>query len=247
MNCPEADELLGAYHDRELDVVRSRDLEAHLRGCAQCSADLERLETLRSVVAAKAPYYSAPAGLRSKLAAELSPREPRFSKWFALWPALAAASLLLALAVWRMAPAPGPQLVANEVVSAHVRSLLAEHLMDVPSTDRHTVKPWFAGKLDFAPDVQDLSAAGFTLVGGRLDYLDGRTVAALVYRRRQHTINVFTWPSGRGDETPRRESRQGFNLVHWVRHGMNWWAVSDLAGDELGELPVLLSGANRTQ
>jgi len=236
MNCREAGELLNASHDRELDLVRSVDLEAHLRECAACSADLRRREALRSVIVKQAPYYDAPLGLRKKLAGSLAPREP----WFARWPALAAACLVLALAIWRVAPPPGSGAIAKEVVSAHVRSLLAEHLMDVPSSDRHTVKPWFAGKLDFAPQVEDLSAAGFTLAGGRLDYLDGRTVAALIYRRRQHTVNVFTWPAGRSDEAPRRESVEGFNLVHWVRHGMNWWAVSDLGAEELGQLPGLL-------
>jgi len=234
MNCRDAAELLGAFHDRELDLVRSVDLEAHLRDCASCSADLRRLDALRSAIVEQAPYYPAPAALRRKLSASRAPREP----WFAKWPVLAAACLLLALAIWRVTPPPGPGALTKEVVAAHVRSLQAEHLMDVPSTDQHTVKPWFAGKLDFAPEVDDLSAAGFTLAGGRLDYLDGRAVAALIYRRRLHTINVFTWPTGRADESPRRESVQGFNVVHWVRHGMNWWAVSDLAADELAQFPT---------
>jgi anti-sigma factor RsiW len=112
--------------------------------------------------------------------------------------------------------------IGKHVVAAHVRSLLADHLMDVPSSDRHTVKPWFAGKLDFAPEVEDLSAQGFTLAGGRLDYIDGRTVAALVYRRRQHIISVLTWPAG-AEESPKAESLQGFHVVHWVKHGMAWW------------------------
>jgi len=225
MNCREAGDLLGAFHDRELDLVHSVDLEAHLRDCTSCSANLARLEGLRSAIVEHAPYFEAPAGLRKKLSASLAPREP----WFAKWPVLAAACLLLALAIWRLAPPPVPGALTREVVTAHVRSLQAEHLMDVPSTDRHTVKPWFAGKLDFAPEVDDLSAAGFTLAGGRLDYLDGRPVAALIYRRRLHTINVFTWPAGRADESPRRESVQGFNVVHWIRLGMNCGAASGLA------------------
>ena len=192
----------------------------------------------------RAPYYAAPASLRRKLASEAAPSRTR--SWYQLWPALVPACLILALAIWlapaiwRMAPGPPSAAIAKEVASAHVRSLLADHLMDGPSSDRHTVKPWFTGKLDFAPEVQDLAASGFALVGGRLDFIDGRTVAALVYRHGRHTVNVFTWPAAGSDVSPRRESVQGFNVLHWVRRGMNWWAVSDLSADELAELARLL-------
>ena len=238
MNCREAQGLLEAYVDGELDLVRSLDTEAHARECAVCAAALDRLQALRCAIAAHAPYYAAPAALRKKVAMSLAPQ----SRWTFRWPVLAAACLV-GLTLIFVAPslfhqAPGG--VEREVVAAHVRSMLAEHLVDVPSSDRHTVKPWFAGKLDFAPDVPDLSAQGFTLAGGRLDYVDGRTVAALIYRRRQHTINVFTWPAAGADESPRAGSARGFHLVHWVRHGMAWWAVSDLAAEELAELPGLL-------
>lgn len=234
MNCHDVEGLLGAYADGELDVVRSLDTEAHLRECPDCATALDRLEAVRSAVA-RAPYYSAPPDLRRKLARRVEPRW----EWRGQWAAMAAAACLAlaAVGVWRFAPAPG---VEREVVAAHVRSLQAEHLMDVPSSDRHTVKPWFAGKLDFAPEVPDLSAQGFTLVGGRLDYLGGRAVAAIVYRRRQHVINVFTWPSARRDESPRSDTIQGYHVVYWVRNGMAWWAVSDLAPNELAELPRLL-------
>jgi anti-sigma factor RsiW len=240
LNCRELEGLLGAYADGELDLVRSLDVEGHVRECAACSAALERLDALHTAISSQAPYYSAPPELRRKLTARLTPKQ----RWtFARpWWAVAAACLLVALAFWSVAPSgfrPASAGIDKEVVSAHVRSLLAEHLMDVPSSDRHTVKPWFAGKLDFAPEVADLSAQGFSLVGGRLDYINGRTVAALVYRRRQHTINVFTWPGG-ADESPKTEGVQGFHVVHWVKHGMAWWAVSDLAEDELKELAGLL-------
>jgi anti-sigma factor RsiW len=240
VNCGEVEALLGAYVDGELDLVRSLDTESHVRECAGCRAALGRLEALHTAVSSHAPYYSAPPALRQKLASRLAPKD----RWAsARWPGLAAACLLAALVVWKVAPSqlrPASAAIERDVVAAHVRSLLAEHLMDVPSSDRHTVKPWFAGRLDFAPEVEDLSGQGFTLAGGRLDYINGRTVAALIYRRRQHTINVFTWPAGGGDESARTESVQGFNVVHWVKHGMEWWAVSDLAAGELAELAHLL-------
>lgn len=238
MNCHEAGELLDAFHDRELDVVASREVESHLHGCPACAAALDRKNALRTVIAERAPYYAAPATLRRKLAFEAAPS--RTKSWYQMWPVLAAACVILALAIWRMAPGPPSGAIAREVASAHVRSLLADHLMDVPSSDRHTVKPWFTGKLDFAPEVQDLAASGFALVGGRLDYIDGRTVAALVYHHGRHTVNVFTWPATGADVSPRRESVQGFNVLHWVRRGMNWWAVSDTSPDELAQLPGLL-------
>ena len=239
VNCDESQNLLEAYMDGELDAARMLDLEAHISGCETCAAALERLEDLHRVVVNQAPYYNAPPELRKKLESKIAPKRER--PW---WPMLAiAAGLLLAAGLWRIAPTQlhaGSAAIERDIVAAHVRSLLADHLMDVPSTDRHTVKPWFAGKLDFSPVVEDLSAQGFTLIGGRLDYIDGRTVAALIYRRRQHTINLFTWPTGSGDEKPRSESSQGFHMVHWARGGMAWWAVSDLNQDELTQLPQLL-------
>lgn len=151
--------------------------------------------------------------------------------------AMAAAAVLmiivLAGGLHRSGPS-GDDLIGNEIVASHVRSLMANHLADVVSTNQHTVKPWFDGKVDFAPTVEDLAAQGFPLTGGRLDYADGRPVAALVYRRREHVINLFTWPiSDAGESTPRLEKRQGYNLVHWTMGGMDYWAVSNLNGAEL--------------
>jgi anti-sigma factor RsiW len=247
VNCREAEGLLCAYVDEELDLVHSLDLEAHVRECPSCAASLRRQEAVRGAVADHAPYYAAPAELRAaverRAAAHFGLVERRAVPvwWNVRWMALAAAAAcaVLALVVLRTAPGTSHD-VAREVVDSHVRSLLAAHLVDVVSTDQHTVKPWFAGKLDFAPEVRDLTSAGFTLAGGRLDYVHARTVAALVYRRRQHTINVFVWPAHEADRGARTEEHDGYHVVSWVHGGMNWWAVSDLNAGELQELAKLL-------
>jgi len=245
VNCRDAERLLGGYLDEELDLAGSLEVEKHARECTVCAASLRRQEAAREAVAAHAPYYSAPAELRLRIEKRAAAhfgvrrRRSRPGRWLALAAACAAAAVL----IWRAAPGPGaagPGDLAREVVDGHVRSLLANHLMDVASSDRHTVKPWFAGKLDFAPEVRDLASDGFTLIGGRLDYLHGRTVAAIVYRRRQHTINVFAWPAHEAERAPRAETRDGFHVESWIRGGMNWWAVSDLNAEELAELARLL-------
>jgi anti-sigma factor RsiW len=246
VNCREAQGLLCGYIDEELDLVHSLDLEAHVRECPACAAGLKRQEAVRNAVNAHAPYYTAPAHLREAIerraAVQFGAVDRNTGPWWnGKWMVLAAACAIamVALGIWRTAPRAGlpvPADVTREVVDSHVRSLLAAHLVDVESTNQHTVKPWFAGKLDFAPEVRDLSNAGFTLVGGRLDYLHSRTVAALVYRRRQHTINVFVWPAHEPERGPRTEERDGYHVVSWVRGGMAWWAVSDLNAGELAEI-----------
>jgi anti-sigma factor RsiW len=218
---------LDAYLDSELDLARSLEFETHVERCGPCAVAVERGRALRSAIA-RAPYFKAPESLRRKIA---TPRRRMPYGWMALAAGVAAVGLIL----WRVGlPVASP--IDGEVVAAHVRSLQANHLMDVASTDQHTVKPWFAGKLDFAPAVQDFSAQGFPLAGGRLDYLDGRPVAALIYHRRQHTINVFTWPDRGADSALHVESLQGFNLASWTRAGMKWWAVSDASAADLEQL-----------
>lgn len=195
------------------------------------------------MIARDATYHRAPEALRERVRASLAregreQRAPMFVRAFALAAAFAAVALVswdLAL----LAARPGAEeLVARDLVTAHVRSLMSEgHLNDVASSDKHTVKPWFAGKLDFAPPVQDLANAGFALTGGRLDYVNGRAVAALTYRYRQHVVNVFVWPAAVAqDAAPIETSRQGYSLLHWRRGGMTYWAVADVSPGQLAPL-----------
>lgn len=217
MTCRDFEELGGAWLDGELDLVRGVELEAHARECAACTARLEADEALRDAVRAQ-PYYRRPAPVVHRQAMAL--------RYAGMAAALAAAVYFLFF--FYRPP------MEHRVVEAHVRSLLANHLLDVPSSDRHTVKPWFAGKLDYSPDVK--TPPGFELLGGRLDYLVDRPVAALVYRRRLHIVNVFVWPSGDRDRSPSMRSERGFQVMHWASGGMTWWAVSDLNGEELRAL-----------
>jgi anti-sigma factor RsiW len=239
MQCEHPRELLDAYLDVELDAAGSLDVERHLAECAACSAIVARHRALREVLQAPALRHSAPAGLRERIESTSKPRRVRSAAWSRQIGALAA-GLLLALAAgfglgrWS---GIGDGRVEQEVVAAHVRSLQADHLVDVASSDRQTVKPWFAGKVDFAPIVADFAKEGFTLVGGRLDYLDGRPSAALVFKRREHTINVFLQPRRDGTSyTPRASERQGFHLLHAVVDGFDCWLISDIGDADLREL-----------
>jgi anti-sigma factor RsiW len=227
MNCPEP-ALLHGYLDDELDLAGSLEMERHLAECETCAREYRDQVELRSQLRELAPYYRAPESLRRRI----EPRKPAVARYG--WLSAAAAVTVLGIALWRT---PGGQ--DQEVVADHIRSLMANHLTDVLSTDSHTVKPWFNGKLDFSPVVKDFSAAGFPLAGGRLDYLNGRPVAALVYHRRQHVINVFTWPAG-PERSVERFSRQGYNVVKWTHGGMAFWVVSDLNMKELGEFAEML-------
>lgn len=233
MSCPQAPWLHG-YFDGELDAARAAEFEAHLPGCAECSRSLAAQQELRRALRAADLYAPAPPGLRARLR-----RRPPV-----LWPGLAAAASLavLSLGLWHALPgshAGG----AGPVLDAHLRSLQLSHLTDVTSTDQHTVKPWFDGKLDFAPPVADLAASGFPLLGGRLDVVDGRTVAALVYGRRKHVINVFVAPSAAADAAPVAGVERGYAWTRWTRGGMSWWAISDAAPADLAELARLLSAS----
>jgi anti-sigma factor RsiW len=240
-------ELLHAYADGELDVAHMLEVERHLPGCPPCARTVDELRELRAALRACLPRFEPPAHLRAGVSAALDRQEPRRAPNRRLL-ALAASVALLALGAAGLAyvwPASSPrERLVQEVIDSHVRSQLASHLLDVESSDRHRVKPWFQGKIDFAPTVRDLSDEGFLLAGGRLDYVAGRPVVALVYRRRQHVVNLLTWPAAPGekDTAPHGATRQGYHLISWRQQGMSWWAVSDLNPAELAEFARLLRG-----
>jgi anti-sigma factor RsiW len=243
MSCERVRDSLDAYLDRELDVLTAVDFEEHLKGCGDCRALFERYQDLQARIKVQLSYFHAPASLEDKIRRKLGPLPRDESKWSKTgWRAWAiAASLLILLAsgaVFFRGPTrpTGAQLIADEVVSSHIRSLMANHLVDVPSSDQHTVKPWFNGKLDFAPAVKDLSSEGVSLLGGRLDYVDARPVAAIVYKCRQHPINLFLWPSSGIDSKPTVMTIRGYHVVHNTQAHLAHWAVSDLNADELKQL-----------
>jgi anti-sigma factor RsiW len=244
VSCQSMHDLLHAYTDGELDLVHTLEMEQHLDGCPACVRACDEIRALRAALQAGLPRFELPGTLQPRVRAALrqGERRSRLPRLAALAASLAVLALGLAAAfLLYQSPSTRDRLV-QEVISSHIRSQMAEHLLDVPSSDRHTVKPWFQGKLDFSPTVPDLSADGFVLAGGRLDYLNGRTVAALVYRRRQHVINLLTWPTKDADMRPQSESRQGYHVVHLRQGGTSWWAVSDLNAEELMEFARLVGG-----
>lgn len=259
MNCDESRIYLPAYLDDEVDVAESLRVQKHLAECGDCRRAQDEQLVLRSALrdpdlrANPSAEFSRriEAGLRR--AAQEEARSQR-SAWFEhLRPGSfrwvgAMASVLMVTTIGALLVISGlrsshQQLIASAVLAGHIRSLQADHLVDVPSSDRHTVKPWFQGRLDFSPPVPDLSDLGWTLIGGRLDYVDGRPVAVLVYQRRMHNINVFLWPNrGPADDAIRREDAQGYQILHWNGAEMAYWVVSDLNRAELLELARALRG-----
>ncbi len=248
MNCSR--DLIEAYMDEELDPGVRASVEEHLSGCQSCSEVYARFLEQRAEIRSAAPYYTAPAELERSIRDSLRQAAANESKATANkrhidadvatatslpWRGFAiAASILLAISVsWNLRPSSKGiaenDSIAQNILADHVRSLIGTHLLDVPSSDQHTVKPWFNGKLDFSPEVKDFAAQGFPLIGGRLDYLMDRPVAALVYGRRQHVINVFTWPAGPAPISQSQFSRNGYNAIHWSHGSMTFWAVSDVA------------------
>jgi len=251
MDCNETRRLLEADADGELDLVRHLEIEAHLRTCPDCTRLAENLRARRAALRTSLPRFTAPPQLAEKIRAALraetpSPatpaRSPRAKIIFPVWRiAGLTASIAVALVAgysWGGARARS-DLLLDEAISDHVRSLLVSHLTDVTSTDQHTVKPWFAGKLDFSPTVVDLAAEGFPLAGGRLEHLDGRPAAALVFHRRQHAINVFIWPAASSAVSPRRAERDGYHTESWKQSDLNFLAVSEIPASELARFAEL--------
>jgi anti-sigma factor RsiW len=238
MTCVEAETLLHALIDGELDAGHARQIEAHTAECQRCMAQLLSYRKLRQALQGADLRYAAPASLRRNIdrsfPSEALTNRRMFLKGLGVG-GLVSASAAASVALVTLNQ-ESEESIVTEAVSAHLRSLQAEHLVDVVSTDRHTVKPWFNGRLDVAPPVVDLTAQGFTLIGGRLDYINGRAVAAIVYRRRVHIINLFVAQRmGSALQSPRLESVQGFNVRRWASQGLNLLAVSDINSDELEE------------
>jgi anti-sigma factor RsiW len=262
MNCEEATNLMDGYLDGELDPITSQTIEQHLRECPKCDQAYKIHGSLIHAIGNATPYYKASAELRERIQsslrdeiAELPTRnvardtQPLFPRrqprpraiiwetswnWLALAAAIIFAAIIALTLVPRLQRPEADQFLATQLIASHVRSLMANHLTDVASSDQHTVKPWLDAKLDFAPAVVDLASEGFPLVGGRLDYLDNRTVAALVYQRRKHFINLFVWPAAPdATRTPKIITRQGYQLLHWVDSDFDYWAVSDVNVNDL--------------
>jgi anti-sigma factor RsiW len=233
-------QMLPAYVDDELGMAETLVMEQHLAGCADCQRDCANQRSVKTLLRKHAAYEQAPAHLAATIFPALQTGKsaagrlrPRGIGWFNT--GLAAASLCLAAAGggYYLGLAAHARPLTQEIVANHIRSLQADHLVDIASSDQHTVKPWFSGKLDFSPSVTDFATEGFPLAGGRLDYLDGHPVAALVYRRNGHPINLYAWPSDSADVPPGIVDERGYHLLQWTTDRMHYCVISDLAPDEL--------------
>jgi len=254
MDCQNVQSGIDRYLDNELESNRRQEFEAHLRACTDCTAKFDVNRRLRNGLKGDAMYFKASADLqrrvrravRQMVDVDAAPKR-RVWSWIRIATPLAVAALVVLMVVPYLRGPSGEELLTQEVLASHVRSLMVDHLTDVNSSDRHTVKPWFSGKLSFSPTVEDLAAQGFPLVGGRLDYLHQRVVAALIYQRDRHFINVFIWPASNSEGAAvQKVSRHGYNFSHWVRAGMNFWVVSDLEREHLDKFVELLNRPAQT-
>jgi len=252
---------LNAFVDGELELTRQLEMEARVAQDARLRAEVDALRRLRETVRVHGECHAAPEALRERiqrLAGEGDRRtgpstgsgltEGALAGWFA-WRPFALSFALVALlaaglgvALWSTF---ADERLMQEAVASHVRATLSQRLVDVASSDRHTVKPWLSSRLDFSPPVTEPHMPGAVFVGGRVDYLGGRPVAALVYRQREHVIDLFVWPTTQADQRSRVATLRGFNAVHWSRAGMSHWLVSDLNRDELASFMQALDAAPR--
>jgi mycothiol system anti-sigma-R factor len=262
MNCEEIANLMDGYLDGELDALTSQRIEQHLRDCPQCEQAYEVETAMAHAISQAAPYYRAPLELRERIQVSLreaigattsrgaAPEDPLPVRrpegvrrgvffdmpwnWLALAAAIAVAAIIASSFLPRLKQPGVDQFLATQLIASHVRSLMADHLTDVASSDQHTVKPWLDVKLDFAAPVMDLTSQGFPLIGGRLDYLDNHSAAALVYQKRKHFINLFIWPTTSTDNKAQEMvTRQGYHLLHWIDGDFTYWAVSDVNVNDL--------------
>jgi len=250
MVCREVMDRLSPFLDDELDPLASREVSSHLASCPSCAAAFERQRRLSESLRRDLEYHRAPDLLRARVMRDTraavrrqgASSRPSAPSW--RWLGAAAAVITVVGGTWMVATLPrgrGDDATVREAVSGHIRSLMANHLTDVASTDQHTVKPWFNGKLDFSPPVTDFAGADYPLVGGRLDYLQGHSVAALVYMHRKHIINVFVWPTaGAPERVAPAATQQGFHVIHGTHAGMAYWVVSDLNAEELASFARML-------
>jgi anti-sigma factor RsiW len=248
---------LNAFIDGELDLKSQLEFEARLRGDAALRTQADRLRQLRTALREGADYHAAPAALRQRLGASrplpaaAAPRPSagaaaalqRWLGWRPLAASLAMASVLAVALNLAWMRATQTDRVQDDVIASHVRSTLGQRLVDVASSDRHTVKPWLSSKLDFSPPVSELPLPGSVFLGGRVDYIDGRPVAALAYRQGQHVVNAYLWPSENKDGAAVFSSQRGFEVAHWTRSGMNHWVISDLGRDEFAAVVQALENA----
>ena len=253
MDCAQTRAHIECHADGELDPIASASVESHLHGCVACRHAMDGLVSLRALIREEVPYHRAPASLRQGIRARLDSADAsaKVSRtWWEQWLRPVALVAVTAVVTWIAAsqqtpPSRDERVVAREVIASYARSALTGHHSDIASSERHTVKPWLSSKLDFSPPVTDLTDAGFPLAGGRLDYVDSRPVAVLVYHRRQHLIDVFIWPGTQAPRVPPSLalSERGYQVIHWAQDGMTFWAISDLNAPEMKTFTETFSGS----